>query len=97
MIENQEKEKLKEKITIPKKISPAFGRTAYTDLVKPNHSRNLKNYNGKVNIIIDNNLGKIIKEKKYFYTINNENIIHRPFGKDKRHQKREDNSNNLSV
>ena len=97
MIENQEKEKLKEKITIPKKISPAFGRTAYTDLVKPNHSRNLKNYNGKVNIIIDNNLGKIIKEKKYFYTINNENIIHRPFGKDKRNQKREDNSNNLSV
>ena len=97
----KEKEKLIEKIKVPKKISPAFGRTAYTELVKPNNNINLKNYNAKVNIIIDNNnMKNIIQERKYFYTLNNENIKRRSYTKDKnkkKQKKEEFNIKNISV
>ena len=100
MKENLEKEKFKEKIKIPKKISPAFGRTAYTEFVKPNNNINLKNYNGNANIVINNNFRDFIEETKFFYTINNNNIIkYRSFtkDKDKKKQKNEEHQKNLSV
>ena len=98
MNENKEKERLKENIKIPKKISPAFGRTAYTEFVKPNNNFNSKKYNGNVNIVIDSNFRNIIQERKYFYTINNDNIKHRSFSKDKRKKiKKEEIQKNKSV
>ena len=99
MIE-KEKEKLIEKIKVPKKISPAFGRTAYTEFVKPNYNINLKNYNAKVNIVIGNNMKNIIQERKYFYTLNIDNIKYRSFTKDKnkkKPKKEEINIKNMSV
>ena len=95
LLENKEKEKIKEKKQYPKKISPIFGRTAYKEFVKPDSKINLKNYNGNVNIIIDYNLDDIIQERKYFYTMKEEKIKHRSFTKDK--NKIEDNINNISV
>ena len=99
MVENKEKERLKEKATIPKKISPAFGRTAYTEFVKPNNNFNSKKHNGNVNIMIGNNINNLIKERKYFYTLNKENIRYRSFNKDKNRKKlkKEEDSKNLSV
>ena len=99
MVENKEKERLKEKATIPKKISPAFGRTAYTEFVKPNNNFNSKKHNGNVNIMIGNNINNLIKERKYFYSLNKENIRYRSFNKDKnkKKQKKEEDSKNLSV
>ena len=95
LLENKEKEKNKEKNKFPKKISPAFGRTAYTELVKPDSKINLKKYNGNVNIIIDNNLDDIIQERKYFYTMKGVKIKHRSFTKDKNNI--DNNINNISV
>ena len=99
MGENKGKENLKDKIIIPKKISPAFGRTAYTEFVKPNNNINLKKYNGNVNIVIGGNIRNLIQERKYFYTLNNEKIRCRSFNKDKnkKKMKKEENEKNLSV
>ena len=103
MIENKEKERFKEKTKIPKKISPAFGRTAYTEFVKPNNNFNSKIYNGKVNIninLIDNNFKNLVEERKYFYTLQNGKIRYRSFTKDKNRKKqknKEENLKNLSV
>ena len=100
LLENKEKE-LKEKIKIPKKIEPAFGRTAYTEFVKPNSKINLKKYNGNVNIIVDNNLDNFMQEKEYFYTLNRnrESTRHKSLinYKNKKNQKIEEDINNLSV
>ena len=99
MKENVEKQKFKEMTKIPKKISPAFGRTAYTEFVKPNNNINLKNYNGNANIVIDNNFRYYIEETKHFYTLNNDHIKHRSFTKDKikKKEKEEEHQKNLSV
>ncbi len=84
MKENIEKQNFKEMTKMPKKISPAFGRTAYTEFVKPNSNINLKNYNVNANIVIDNNNFRyFIEETKHFYTLNNDHIKHRSFIKDK--------------
>ena len=103
MIENKEKERFKEKTKIPKKISPAFGRTAYTEFVKSNNNFNSKIHNGKVNIninLIDNNFKNLVEERKYFYTLQNGKIRYRSFTKDKNRKKqknKEENLKNLSV
>ena len=62
--EEKEKGKLKEKNQIPKKVSPAFGRTAYVKFDKENNDINLKNYNGNMNIIINDNINKFIDNSK---------------------------------
>ena len=98
LLENKEKQ-LEEKIKIPKKITPAFGRTAYTEFVKPNSKINLKKHNGNVNIIIENNLDNIIQEKDCFYTLKRERTKHKSMinYKNKKNQKIDDDINNLSV
>ena len=98
LLENKEKE-IKEQIKIPKKIKPAFGRTAYTEFVKPNSKINLKKYNGNVNIIVENNLDNFIQEREYFYTLNRESTRHKSLinYKNKKNKKIEDDINNLSV
>ena len=62
----------KQKLTAmkPRKVSPAFGRTAYITFDKENNDINLKNYNGNMNILINENINEYIKKNKYFYTMN---------------------------
>ena len=99
LLENKEKVQLKDEIKLPKKISPAFGRTAYTQFVKPSNKINLKRHNGNVNIIVENHLRNFIQEREYFYTLKNEKIRYRSFNnhRNKINQKIEDDINNLSV
>ena len=98
LLENKEKE-IKEKTKIPKKITPAFGRTAYTEFVKPNSKINLKKHNGNVNLIVENNLDNIIQERDYLYTLKRERTKHKSMNncKIKKNHKIEDDINNLSV
>jgi hypothetical protein len=65
------KELQKEKLNDmePKKVSPVFGRTAYIKFDNENNDINLKQYNGKMNIVIKDNINEYIKKNKYFYTI----------------------------
>ena len=102
--EEKEKGKLKEKNQIPKKVSPAFGRTAYIKFYKENNEVNLKNYNGNMNIIINDNINKYIdSNSKYFNTINNGelNSTKPVFSKNNKIKKRNNNNEedpiNLSV
>ena len=102
--EEKEKGKLKEKNQIPKKVSPAFGRTAYIKFDKENNEVNLKNYNGNMNIIINDNINKYIdSNSKYFNTINNGelNSTKPVFSKNNKIKKRNNNNEedpiNLSV
>ena len=100
IIENKEKEKLKEKAKTPQKILPAFCRTAYIEFIKPNNNINLKRHNGNANIVINNkNFKNLIQDKKYFYTLNLESKRNKSFTKDKnkKKQKNEENEENLSV
>ena len=101
MVENKEKERLKEKLKTPQKILPAFGRTAYTEFIKPNNKINLKRHNANANIVINKNFKNFIQDRKYFYTLNKENIRHKSFTKDKKKKKQkneeEDDEKNLSV
>ena len=99
LLENKEKVQLKDEIKLPKKISPAFGRTAYTQFVKPSNKINLKRHNGNVNIIVENHLRNFIQEREYFYTLKNEKIRYRSFNnhRNKINQKIDDDINNLSV
>ena len=106
----KEKEKEKEKninvnvnanndiILVPKRISPAFGRTAYIEFIKDNNDVNLKNYNANMNINIDNNISEYINKSKYIHTING-NISRLLFlkNKNKKRKTKEDNPINLSV
>ena len=75
MVENKEKERLKEKLKTPQKILPAFGRTAYTEFIKPNNKINLKRHNANANIVINKNFKNFIQDRKYFYTLNKENTV----------------------
>ena len=103
MVENKEKERLKEKLKTPQKILPAFGRTAYTEFIKPNNKINLKRHNANANIVINKNFKNFIQDRKYFYTLNKENIRHKSFTKDKKKKKQkneeeeDDDEKNLSV
>ena len=98
LLENKEKGQLKEDIKLPKKISPAFGRTAYTQFVKPTNKINLKKHNGNVNIIVENHLRNFIQEREYFYTLKNEKIRHKSFNNHRsKINQNEDDINNLSV
>ena len=101
--EEKVKGKLKEKNQIPKKVSPAFGRTAYVKFNKENNDINLKNYNGNMNIIINDNIDKFIGNSKYFKTINNGEINSKKsdYSKNNKNKKRNNNNEedpiNLSV
>ena len=102
--EGKEKGKLKGKIQIPKKVSPAFGRTAYVKFDKENNNDiNLKNYNGNMNIIINDNINKYIENSKYFNTINNAELNSKKpiFSKNNKIKKRNNNNEedpiNLSI
>ena len=105
-IQNEkEKEKEKEKninvndiYLVPKRISPAFGRTAYIEFIKDNNNINLKNYNANMNINIDNNISEYINKSKYMHTING-NISRLLFlrNKNKKKKTKEDNIINLII
>ena len=74
-MKNFQKEKLSEvELTeqIPKKISSAFGRTAYIKFEKENEEKNMKNYNGNMNIVFNEHINDYMNKNKYFYTMNNE-------------------------
>jgi hypothetical protein len=55
---------------VPKRASPAFGRTAYIEFIKESDQINLKKYNANMNINIESNLNEYIDEIKYVHTIN---------------------------
>ena len=97
--EKKERQKLNEIINIPTKVSPVFGRTAYTEFIKANNDIDLKNYNGNMNIIINDNIDENIDKFQYFNTINGESSpkLYSKNDKDKKVEKIEDDSANLSV
>ena len=66
----KEEEKLDELIKIPKRVSPAFGKTAYSKFNKEKNEIDLKKYNPNMNIIIDNNIDEYLNKNKYLYSIN---------------------------
>lgn len=99
MKEQKEKEN-KDNIKVPKRVSPAFGRTAYIDFIKEdNNYINLKNYNGNMNIIINDNMDDTIEKSKYFNTINGElnPFFYKNKNKFKKMKGVEDDTVNLSV
>ena len=109
MKEQKLKEELLNKIIKkPKKVSPVFGRTSYADFVlDKNNEKNIKNnFNGNMNINIDNEPEKFINKYNDFFIIKGslKNICF-PSSKDKtknqnknqNKSKKKDNDTNLSV
>lgn len=95
--EQKEKNKIKEKINIPKKVSPAFGRTAYVDFNKGIRNIKLDNYNGNMNININNIQNKCVNEFNDFNTING-TLNHLYFSQKKQKTKNKiDDNFNLSI
>ena len=72
MKEKNKKEKANEFNKTPKKVSPAFGRTAYIKFIKEKDNLNLKNYNGNMNIEINDNINDYMNKSNHFNTINGE-------------------------
>ena len=73
-----------------------------SEFIKPNNKINLKRHNANANIVINKNFKNFIQDRKYFYTLNKENIRHKSFTKDKKKKKQkneeeEDDEKNLSV
>ena len=62
--------KLNDVNLVPKRASPAFGRTAYIEFIKESDQINLKEYNANMNINIETDLNEYINEIKYVHTIN---------------------------
>ena len=101
MKEQKIKEELINKIIKkPKKVSPVFGRTAYADFVldKNNDKKIKNNFNGNMNINIDNDPDKYIKKFNDYFSIkgNLKNLCF-PSNKDKTKNKNKENDTNLSV
>ena len=101
MKEQKLKEELINKIIKkPKKVSPIFGRTAYADFVldKNNDKKIKNNFNGNMNINIDNDPDKYIKKFNDYFSIkgNLKNLCF-PSNKDKTKNKNKENDTNLSV
>jgi len=101
MKEQKIKEELLNKmIKKPKKVSPAFGRTSYVDFVlDKNNDKNIKNnFNGNMNIIIDNDPDKYINKFNDYFSIKGSlKKLCFPSDKDKTKIKNKDNDTNLSV
>ena len=92
----KEEEKLDEINKIPKRVSPAFWRTAYSKFDKEQKDKNLKSYNPNMNIIIDN-IDEFLNKSKNIYTINGA-VSHKINSKsNKKNNINKDNINNSSM
>ena len=94
------KELQKEKLNDmePKKVSPVFGRTAYIKFENQNNNINLKQYNGKMNIVINDNINEYIKKNKYFYTIGvSTNKMKSAISRKNNNKKRKNNKEGVNV
>ena len=96
----EKEEKANELNKTPKKVSPAFGRTEYIKFTKENDNINVKNHNGNMNIVINDNIEDYINKSNYFSTINGElefllNINNK--NKYKKKKNKDANLVNLSV
>ena len=96
--EEKENKKLN-KINFPKRLSPAFGRTAYSKFIKENDDINLKKYNPNLNtIFLRNDIKNYINMNK-LYTINGaiKSFKSAKLNKIKREIDDDTNKSNLSV